>query len=305
MASILIIDDDQAFSGAVGQQLAASGHAATVQHTGKQGLEALGSGEYHLLILDIMLPDISGFEVCRRIRRDPSLFTMPIIMISSMNSDEEILHGLAQGADDYIPKPCDPQVLMQRTNSLLRITSEDNTTDELTQLPSGAHTKREIQRRMATTEPFALAYFELLSLREFSYRSGADARCKAIRHLGRALQKVGGSIFGDEPFVGHMGGGHFVCLTEPTEAARFGRTLRAAWEKHLEGFYQSVGDASFAEDAKNGTQLDVLCCITGRDSHSSIATPQAIFETISQIRQRALAARRPGVYLDQREFHAG
>ena len=301
MASLLIIDDDQAFTAPVTRLLTSAGHAVTIEETGDQGLKKLQEGSYHLLILDIMLPDISGFEVCRRIRRDPNLFTLPLVMVSSMSGDEEVLHGLAQGADDYITKPCDSQTLLQRTNALLRVASEDNTTDDLTQLPSGAHTKREIQRRMATTEPFALAYFELLGLREFSYRSGNEARCKAIRHLGRALQSVGAAVVGEEPFVGHMGSGHFVCLTEAGDAAKFGETLRAAWGKHLENFYQSV-NAPFAQDEKSGAQLDVLCCITRRDSQAN-ATPQAMFETISQIRQRALAARRPGVYLDQREFH--
>jgi len=305
LASILLIDDDRAFTDHIVRLLVSAGHTAVVEGQGAQALEVLHNNPFHLLILDIMLPDVSGFEVCRRIRRDANLFTLPIVMVSSMSSDEEVMHGLAQGADDYIVKPCDPQILLQRVNALLRVTSEDNTTDDLTNLPSGAHTKREIQRRMATTEPFALAYFELLAIREFAYKAGPEARYKAIRHLGRALQKVGASIYGSEPFVGHMGGGHFVCLVPATEAKSFGEKLRKAWLHHLKDFYESIDSAAAYAEAQGdpaGSLLDVLCCITRRDPKNPVP-PQVMFETVSQIRQRALAARNPGVYLDQREFH--
>ena len=304
MASILLIDDDETFTGQVERLLQSAGHRTTVLTQGTQAVDTLHAGSFHLLILDIMLPDISGFEVCRRIRRDGGLFTLPIVMLSSMSSDEEVLHGLAQGADDYMTKPCEPQNLLQRVHALLRMASEDNTTDELTQLPSGDHTRRELQRRMASTDGFALAYFELLALREFAYRSGHEARSKAIRHLGRALLKVGKFVFKTEPFVGHMGGGHFVCLVETENAAVFGEKLRAAWLNHLEAFYQSVGEGDAFTASQHGGEvplLDVLCCITRHDPKVPV-TPKAMFDTISQIRQRALAGKVAGVYLDQREF---
>lgn len=304
MASILIVDDDKKFAEQLVRLLASAGHESTVHGKGEGTVEALADNRHQLLILDIMLPDVSGFEVCRRIRRDGNLFSLPIVMLSSMNGDEEVAHGLAQGADDYVPKPCDPQALLQRVNALLRTASEDKTTDGLTGLPSGEHTKRELQRRLVSSDSFALAYFELMGLRQFAFRSDQDARLKAVRHLGRALEKVGGHVFGDPPFVGHMGGGHFVSMTVPDKVVDFAEKLRDAWLKNLMNLYQAMDQLpAYHEAVKRGEgiPLDLLCCITRRDSAAPV-TPKALFETVSQIRQRALATGQAGIYLDQREF---
>jgi DNA-binding response OmpR family regulator len=304
VASILLIDDDEVFAGQLSRLLESAGHKVTALAKGGSAIETLHAGGHQLLILDIMLPDVSGFELCRRIRRDAAFFAMPIVMLSSMSSDEEVLHGLAQGADDYVTKPCEPNGLLLRVNALLRLASEDNTTDALTSLPSGDHAKRELQRRMASPEPFALVYFELMALREFSFRSGHEARGKAIRHLGRALRKVGKFVFDAEPFVGHMGGGHFVSFVDAAKAFEFGEKLRAAWLNHLEEFYRAIGEEEAyanAKQADGADLLDVLVCITRRDPKAAV-TPKTMLETVSQIRQRALTSRQPGVYMDQREF---
>ncbi len=98
MARILIVEDDSRTAEFVGSHLRATGHDCLVAQTGIEALNIARNNGVDLLVLDVMLPGgASGFEVCRRVRSDPNLYTMPILLLSAMSGDEEILHGLAQG----------------------------------------------------------------------------------------------------------------------------------------------------------------------------------------------------------------
>ena len=135
MAKILIVDDDPTTSQVVSEHLARNGHSCSVQKSGKKVVETLQSDRHDLVVLDVMLPYVSGFEICRRVRRDPDLYTTPILIMSAMSNEEEIVHGLSQGADDYVSKPFDIPNFLQRIESLLRTSSTGAVMDELTSLP--------------------------------------------------------------------------------------------------------------------------------------------------------------------------
>ena len=306
MALILIVDDDARTADYIGNCLSSAGHRYEVEPSGVLALDRLKRGAFDLLILDVILPGTSGFEICRQVRKDAVLYTLPVLMISAMNNEEEIMHGIAQGADDYIAKPFEVSNMMQRIEALLRATVDAKEIDPLTDLPSGEQTKRELQRRTIANEPFALAYIELIGIREFAYRSGPESRFRAIRHLGRALTHCGKAIKEEEFFVGHMGGGHFVCILPPGHAEKYCLTVRDAWSSHLSFFYEAVGQKRAYEDYRltkkpggSFVLLDVLCCITFHDPRVP-STHHAIFETVSQIRLSAQAANRIGVYMDRR-----
>ena len=308
VAKILIVDDDKRVTDLVARQFAAGGHTCAVLSNGAEVLNTLARGDFDLLILDVMLPGMSGFEICRRVRRDPNLYTLPIVIVTAMSSEEEVMHGLAQGADDYIVKPFDIANLVQRVEALLRASAEGQSSDALTTLPSGDTTKRELQRRAIAHEAFALGYAELLGIREFAYRCGPEARMKAIRHFARALDTIGKELNPKGFFVGHMGGGHFVCILPPKEVEKYCNAVTKLWDRHLEEFYASIGkqkvyENGIAYDDTSGRDpmplLDVLICVTlhGRKQPT---TPQGMFETLSQIRHKAQSAKKGGVYFDRR-----
>ena len=116
MARILVVEDERFTVEPVAVYLRASGHACTVEGSGAHALEQLKRAAYDLVVLDVMLPGVSGFEVCRRIRRDAALFRMPVLIVSAMRNEEEVLHGLGQGADDYIVKPVDVPSFRRRVD---------------------------------------------------------------------------------------------------------------------------------------------------------------------------------------------
>lgn len=117
MPRVLLIEDDQAVREGLSMALTGRGLAVEAVETGEQGLERLTMRPPDVVVLDLMLPGLDGFEVCRRIRARGEL---PIIMLTARNDDIDVVAGLAAGADDYVVKPARAQVLEARIRAVLR-----------------------------------------------------------------------------------------------------------------------------------------------------------------------------------------
>ena len=115
--TILMIEDDATLASMVSEYLGALGLRVTARSTAKLGLEALAQGGFDLLILDVMLPDLDGFEVCKRVRSQSQI---PILMLTARGDDTDRIVGLELGADDYLPKPFNPRELAARVRAVLR-----------------------------------------------------------------------------------------------------------------------------------------------------------------------------------------
>jgi two-component system OmpR family response regulator len=119
MTHILIVDDDTELSSMLGEYLAAEGFSIDQAFDGKQGVQKAIAGQYDAVVLDVMMPELDGFEVLRRIRSDSSV---PVLMLTAKGDDVDRIVGLEIGADDYIPKPFNPRELLARLNAVLRRT---------------------------------------------------------------------------------------------------------------------------------------------------------------------------------------
>jgi two-component system response regulator CpxR len=116
-ARILLIDDDRQLGSMLGDYFSADRLELVVSATGEEGLQKAAAGNYDLLILDIMLPGLSGLEVLQRIRRNSDV---PVIMLTARGDDVDRIIGLEVGADDYLPKPFNPRELVARIKAILR-----------------------------------------------------------------------------------------------------------------------------------------------------------------------------------------
>jgi two-component system phosphate regulon response regulator OmpR len=117
MARILMIEDDARLAAMVGEYLAPHALEVTVAPTAAAGLDRLAQGGFAAVVLDVMLPDLDGFEVCRRIRATSEL---PVLMLTARGDDTDRIVGLELGADDYLPKPFNPKELLARVKAVLR-----------------------------------------------------------------------------------------------------------------------------------------------------------------------------------------
>ncbi len=120
MVRILVVEDEPTLRELVSFVLSGKGYEIMSVSTGEEAVEALHKHRPELVVLDIMLPGIDGWEVCKRIRRMPAFEKMPIIILSQRGSEDEIVEGLQTFADDYIPKPFSPKILLARIEAVLR-----------------------------------------------------------------------------------------------------------------------------------------------------------------------------------------
>ena len=116
MSKILIIEDEEVIADLEKDYLELSGFEVEIRNNGKDGLEAALSADFSLVILDLMLPEMDGFEVCKRIREERNI---PIIMVSAKKEDIDKIRGLGLGADDYMTKPFSPSELVARVKAHL------------------------------------------------------------------------------------------------------------------------------------------------------------------------------------------
>ena len=121
MKPILMIDDDTELCEMVGEYLALEGFRVSTQHDGASGLERASGGEYEAILLDVMLPKLSGFEVLKRLRGGGSAGAQtPVMMLTARGQAVDRIVGLEVGADDYLPKPFDERELVARLRAILR-----------------------------------------------------------------------------------------------------------------------------------------------------------------------------------------
>jgi DNA-binding response OmpR family regulator len=114
---ILMIEDDAHLAAMVSEYLAGNGFEVTIAPRAEKGLSLLAGGAFQAVLLDVMLPDLDGFEVCRRIRARTDT---PVLMLTARGDDTDRIVGLELGADDYLPKPFNPRELLARLRAILR-----------------------------------------------------------------------------------------------------------------------------------------------------------------------------------------
>jgi len=119
-STVLIVEDEPDLAELVRFHLAQAGFAVEVAHSGRAGLDAIRRARPALVVLDLMLPDLSGTDVCREVRSDPKLRELPILMLTARGDEVDRVVGFELGADDYVTKPFSPRELVLRVRAILR-----------------------------------------------------------------------------------------------------------------------------------------------------------------------------------------
>ncbi len=171
-ARILVVEDEEDIQQLVEYNLLKSGYDVVCVPSGEEGLDSVKSDRPDLILLDLMLPGIDGLDVCRRLRRDPQTEKIPIIMLTAKGEESDIVSGLELGADDYVPKPFSPKVLLARIKAVLRRqTSPPSNADEVIQthnlmIDPGRH------KVTVDEAPIQLTYTEFRLLQLLASRPG-------------------------------------------------------------------------------------------------------------------------------------
>ncbi len=122
MPEILIVEDEPEIADLIEFHLGRAGFDSSIVHSGREGLKEIQRQRPDLVILDLMLPDLDGLEVCRRLRAEPATRSLPVVMVTAKADDHDIVTGLEIGANDYVVKPFSPKVLVARVKNAIRKT---------------------------------------------------------------------------------------------------------------------------------------------------------------------------------------
>ncbi len=181
---IIVVEDEADLADLIALHLQRENYGVEIFADGEAGLEAIRAKRPDLVVLDLMLPGIDGFEICRRIRRDESLAGMQVLMVTARSEEADVVTGLELGADDYLAKPFRPRELVARVRNLLRRLDQPDEAEELIEvgplrIDLGRHEVR------VEGEEVALTHTEFQILRYLASKPGR------VRTRGDILEQIG------------------------------------------------------------------------------------------------------------------
>ena len=238
MAQILVVDDDRNLRKIIQANLELAGFEITAVPNGADALRALDSMQPDLVVLDIMMPVMDGYEVARRIRRHPSNTHVPIIMLTAKGEVEDKLAGFDAGADDYITKPFGPQELLARVRANIARVEMDASLSPLTKLPGNLAIEAELRRRIEDATSFAVLYMDLDNFKAFNDVYGFTHGDEAIRLVASVTLDVVHRRGTTLDFVGHIGGDDFLVVTLPDRAEEIAREIITEFDRGIRELYR-------------------------------------------------------------------
>ncbi len=213
--AILIADDDPDLRDILRSTLEPAGFAVTEAPDGEEALRAIRAQPPDLIILDYMMPNLTGPQVCEHLKQDLLLRHLPIIMLTGKSEIQDKVYGINAGADDYLVKPFEPQELLARVHMVLRRTALDLDANPLTRLPGNISILRELERRLGASEPLAVCYVDLNRFKAFNDHYGFKRGDDVIQRTSTVLLEASKAAGGERTFVGHIGGDDFLMITTP------------------------------------------------------------------------------------------
>jgi len=233
---ILIVEDDLDLAEMLSAYFRVEGYEVITVNRGEDGVRAYQSSHPELIILDIHLPDIDGYEVASRLRGNLRTSDIPIIFMTDKLERIDGLQGLEQGVDGYITKPFDIQELRLRVRNVLRRASQDTLTNPVTGLPDGELVEEHLNDSLKKPE-WTMLIVSLGNLETFRDIYGFVASDDVLRSVSLMLHNAINETGSSEDFLGHLEPAGFVVITGQERAANLQKRIRSRLERSLEYFY--------------------------------------------------------------------
>ncbi|MBI1799032.1 MAG: response regulator [Candidatus Eisenbacteria bacterium] len=235
--TIMVAEDEPHLREVLRFQLEAVGYRVLEARDGQQALEMATQALPDLLLLDVMMPYLNGYDVCRELRAAYATRHIPIIMLTAKAETQDKLEGLGGGANDYVTKPWEARELMLRVRNVLEWSRQQRSASPLTGLPGNLSINEEISRRMASHAPFAMMQVDIDYFKAFNDHYGYARGDLAIRRLADILVAAARESGGKDCFVGHIGGDDFVVLTSTESAEALGGRVISEFTSALPELY--------------------------------------------------------------------
>jgi diguanylate cyclase (GGDEF)-like protein len=236
---ILVVDDDPDILQFVRMNLELEGFTADTAEGGRQALDEAKAKPPDLVLLDVMMPEMDGLTVLRRLRQMPATANVPVIILTAKALAEDRVRGLDLGADDYITKPFDLEELVARVRTVLRRAQQMRDLSPLTGLPGNFRIARELETRVDDGDPFAIVHADLDNFKAFNDHYGFMRGDAVIKFAAQALLGAAQECGDPDAFVGHVGGDDFVAVINPDHVEEFCKATIRAYDDGILDFYDT------------------------------------------------------------------
>ncbi len=210
---ILIVDDERSITSLITSMLQEFGYTTIEASTGEEALSIAQAEQPDLILLDINLPGIDGFQTLKRLKNSVSTGRIPVILLSGIKDAKEKARGLNLGASDYITKPYSSLELEARVRLLLQRREEEHSTSPTTRLPGNIAIEREINAKIKEKAPFSVCYIDLDNFKAYNDNYGFLKGDAVIKQTAKIITDVVREYGNDSDFVGHIGGDDFIIIT--------------------------------------------------------------------------------------------
>ncbi len=248
-ATLLLVEDDPDVADMLLAYFNKQGYQVLSAYEGLVGVDLCREKNPDLVILDIRLPDIDGYEVARQLRTHQRTQFIPIIFLTEKRQREDRLHGLELGADDYITKPFDMNELRLRVRNTLWRARLGAMTNPITLMPEGDLVQSRLDDCLSA-ENWAVLLITLENMDHFKETYGFVAADDALRAIGLIIQNTIREAADENGFVGHLNPTEFVLICSPQVAPALQKRLSAQLEKSLDYFYPLSDRETGQEDAQ-------------------------------------------------------
>lgn len=233
---ILIVEDDPDVSEMLNAYFRVQGYDVFTVNWGEDGVRAGQTISPDLVILDIRLPDIDGYEVAKRLREDRRTKEIPIIFLTEKRERIDRLQGFEVGADDYITKPFDVQELRLRVRNALQRVSQGTLTNPVSGLPEGPLVEERLSDVIHKSGG-ALLHISISHLDTFREAYGFVASDDVLRAISLMIHNTMKESGGETDFLGHISPTDFVVVTTPASMSAFYEQISSRLEQSLDYFY--------------------------------------------------------------------
>lgn len=233
---ILIVEDQPNTAEMLTSYFKTQGYEVTSVGWGNDALAFIEQTIPDLVILDIRLPDIDGYEVCRRLRAHRRTQHVPIVFLTEKRKRRDKLMGLEMGAVDYVTKPFDVQELRLRVRNILRRSSLERLSHPVTGLPAASLADERLRELLAGAD-WAVLSVGLRGLKEFAEVYGFVTRDDVVRAVGLMLSHVASETEDPDTFVGHLDDASFFVVLTPDKVEQVQRSLTVRLNEALAFFY--------------------------------------------------------------------
>lgn len=236
---VLVVDDDPVLLKMVQTFLTSSDdpYEVLLANSGQEALEIARTEIPDLVLLDLMMPEMDGIEVCVRLRQSRSTYLIPVIMLTASALHDHRLEALRTGVDDYLSKPFDPEELEVRIQSLIRRIRMSRASNPLTGLPGNLAIEHELNQRLARHERLACCYLDIDNFKAFNDHYGFEKGDECIRLVAEVLIEAVEEAGESQDFLGHIGGDDFILITELERVEKLLKLVLSKFDERVRLLY--------------------------------------------------------------------